>query len=91
MKEHLHLLKGYSSGELTTVHKNGIVNTCKRLVDNKHKQLIWNGRLRYVYHTRLWCCRDGSSLDLHEDTDIKIFNAVYFNGIQIVRKGKVHY
>ena len=89
MKEHLHLLEGYSVGELTTVHKNGIVNTCKILVDNKHEQLIWNGKLTYTYHTRLSVC--GMNDELKEHTDIKIFNAVYFNGIQIVRKGKVHY
>lgn len=49
MKENLHLLEGYSVGELITVHKNGIVNTCKILVDNRHEQLVWNGLLRYTY------------------------------------------
>lgn len=89
MKEHLHLLEGYSVGELTTVHKNGIVNTCKILVDNKHKQLIWNGRLRYHWYTSVYLCDDKDCSQ--EDSCIKQFNAVYYNGIQIVRKGKVYY
>ena len=89
MKENLHLLEGYSVGELITVHKNGIVNTCKILVDNRHEQLVWNGLLRYTYYTRLNVCEEGD--DFCESTDIKMFNAVYFNGVQIVRKGKVCY
>lgn len=77
-------------GELLTITKTGIVNTCQILIDPKHEQLIHGGKLIYQYYTRLSLVdyNDWRSSSYTEE-EISIFNAVYYNGIQIVRKGKV--
>tara|TARA_R110000787_G_scaffold87911_4_gene186965 strand:+ start:3596 stop:3889 length:294 start_codon:yes stop_codon:yes gene_type:complete len=77
-------------GELLTITKTGIVNTCQILIDPKHEQLIHGGKLFYSYYTRLWVMEEGDfTTPTHEEVDIKIYNAVYYNGIQVVRKGKL--
>ena len=72
-------------GELLTITKTGIVNTCQILVDPKHEQLIHGGRLYYKYYTSIIYGED----DIVQVSDIERYNAVYYNGIQIVSKGKL--
>ena len=79
-------------GELLTITKTGIVNTMQILIDPKHDQLIHGGKLIYQYYTRLSLIKeDDYRSSLYTEECIKTFNAVYFNGIQIVRKGKIYY
>ena len=76
---------------LTTVYKNGIVNhvnVCDDPAENNgnHTQLIWNGTLQY-YTVGL------NSKEIEDKcmikSDIKDYRAIYFNGIMVVKNGKV--
>ena len=77
-------------GELITITKTGIVNTCQILIDPKHDQLIHGEYLYYTYYTNLYLANSGCNPDYSKE-DIKLFAAVYYNGVQIVRNGKIHY
>lgn len=78
-------------GELITITKTGIINIQQILIDPKCDQLIHSGKLRYKYYTRLSLISSDNDIQVYEETDISFYNAVYYNGVQLVRKGKLYY
>lgn len=77
---------------LVTVHKNGVVNqfqiveNTRALADKTQVQLIWNDQIH--------CTIIGQNYTttVHDTKNrwlIKHYRAIYLNGIQIVKHGKV--
>jgi len=73
---------------LLMVHNNGVVNQYEVVSDNDTlPQIIWNGHL----HCTL---REAGGKEhtygTHSQWSIKLFRAIYLNGVMIVKHGKVY-
>lgn len=80
--------------EIVVVLKSGVVNSY-RVKNLHHIHLLHNGKLNFIIHN-LEELEDLSEENVKYNNpvvseSIKDFNAVYYNGVQIVYKGRVCY